>query len=360
MIIGMDAKRAFCTRAGLGQYARRHIHAMVKHHPEWQFHLFSPHTPESEFLSEMEGHANVSIHTAGKTPPFYWRQWGIAPLCKKLHISLFHGLSNEIPSGLTCPSLLSLHDLIPFRDPSFIPLIQQVIYRIKMSHGIKNAKTIVCVSAFTQKDLARYFPKELHKSTVIRPFLGKLPAIQASPPLNRPYLLALGTLEARKNLGTLLEAFTELKQKIPHTLVLVGKEVAFTKALKAFAHNQGLGERVLFKGAASENEKWNWLHYADAVIYPSYLEGFGLPALEAIQANRPILFAQNTAVAEAAGPIGKAFETRNPGALAQSILSVLDSPEPYSQSEKNEHLNQFSEKNLVPQWTQAYESLLSV
>jgi glycosyltransferase involved in cell wall biosynthesis len=358
MKIGFDAKRAFCTQAGLGQYSRQHIRMIAGEFPEWELHLFTPEIRIQEFVNEISAYSNVYIHSNSGGASWYWRSYGIVKSLENFGLNLFHGLSNELPRGLAIPSVITLHDIIPFQDPSFQPLAQNLIYRWKMRHGIKHANQIICVSKFTQTATAGHFPKSTEKLLHLPPvfeFIGSKDGPSKRSRDGRPYILAVGTLEARKNIGTLLEAFALLTDKTEHRLVLLGKFTPFTASLQEFAINAGIAHRVDFIGAVSEEDKWAWYRGADLLTYPSILEGFGLPALEALIFEKPLIISENTAVSEAAGNCAYTAPGRDAEAWAAQIMHALSNPLQADVEQIRAHITQFSAKALAPKWEKVYK-----
>jgi len=358
MKIGFDAKRAFCTQAGLGQYSRQHLRMLATQFPEWELHLFSPELRIREFAEELNGFPNVHIHLKSEGASWYWRRYGMVKTVKQLGLSVFHGLSNELPWNLSIPSVLTLHDIIPFQDPSFQPLIQNLTYRWKMRHGIRSATKIICVSKATRSEAENHFPFAAAKMEHIPPAFDYPAVLQGPAKRSRdgsPYILSVGTLEARKNIGTLLEAFTALLDKIPHRLILLGKFTPFAASLQEFARNAGIAHRVDFIGAVEEDEKWAWFRGADVLVYPSLLEGFGLPALEALVFQKPLIISADTAVSEAAGGLGYSVPGRDPEAWAKQIEACCTQLQPPATEQISAHLEQFSPPLLAVKWKNVYQ-----
>jgi glycosyltransferase involved in cell wall biosynthesis len=364
MIIGFDAKRAFCTVAGLGQYSRNHLRMMVAMGHAHSFVLFTPEIRLKDFEEEMKAYPNITIVTnTSFLPHWFWRQYKVASLAQTFKVEVFHGLSNEIPHGLRIPSVVTLHDLIPFTDEAFTPIYQLWAYRRKMTFAVKQAQHIVSVSHFTHHALAKRFPFALEKATVLPPvFLPQKPmAPKASLPLpfeDKPFLLYLGTLGPRKNLGNLLEAILHLRKKGQIVrMVLAGKSVWFSDSLKEFVRNMQLEEQVIFTGEVSEEEKMTLLSAATGLVYPSLIEGFGLPVLEALCHGKPVAVSAHSAMEEAAGNLALTFDPRNVEALADCLEQLYLFPSPPHPEAWHNHIQSFAPEHLFPQWDRLYRKL---
>ncbi len=364
MIIGLDAKRAFCTLAGLGQYSRNHLRMMVSLGQEHQFILFTPDIRMQEFLEEMKKFPNVKVVTNETSwPNWYWRSYRVAKLAEQHQVDVFHGLSNEIPRGLTMPSVVTMHDLIPFTDEAFTPIYQLWAYRGKMNYALQHASKIVSVSHFTKNEMAKLSPKAAEKTVILSPVfqLPQIAKAEASYPLpfgNKPYLLYLGTLGPRKNLGNLLEALLHLRKKgVIVPLILAGKSLWFSDSLKEFVNNMQLGDQVHFAGEISEAQKIQLLSQATGLVYPSLIEGFGLPVLEALAYGKPVAVSAESAMEEAAGQLALTFDPRNVEEIAQQIEMLYFKPAPPSPEIWQSHVQTFSPERLFPQWNRLYLDL---
>lgn len=365
MKIGLDAKRAFCTTAGLGQYARNHIRMLLQHAPENEYVLFSPYVRHQDFLEEVQAFSNVRIvlNESG-LPHWYWRSYRSGKLASEMKLDLFHGLSNELPNGLNMPACVTLHDLIPFYDENFTPIHQLWAYRTKMKFAVKSASKVVCVSRFTRHQVLEKFPDVESRLEVIPPVVQtefQSASFPASYPFgNKPYVLYLGTLAVRKNLGNLLEAMKMLSGRGGgFALVLAGKKVWFTDSLLEYSRNMQLENCVHFTGEISEAEKAAYIMHAQGLVYPSFIEGFGLPVVEALAAGKNVAVSSNTAMEEAAGDFGFRFNPQEPAEIAEALEQLVLHPT-VDEHRKNLHLKQFAPETLIDSWTDCYASCLQL
>jgi glycosyltransferase involved in cell wall biosynthesis len=143
--------------------------------------------------------------------------------------------------------------------------------------------------------------------------------------LPQDVILHVGTLQPRKNIPMLIDAFADLARD-DVTLVLVGGKGWFYDEIFDRVHALGLKGRVRFPGYVPDDELPLWYNAASALVFPSHYEGFGMPVLEAMACGTPVIAARTSAIPEAAGNAALLFDSNDRVALRQRLASVLDDP----------------------------------
>ena len=177
MRIGFDAKRAFCNFRGLGNYSRSLISSLVEYFPEGNdFYLYTPKVhPEFNYFLVHE--SNVSrFYPSGF--PFQqlhplWRSFKMADVIRSHKVDLFHGLSHEIPKGLTggrVRSVVTIHDLMYIHFPHFFPWIDRMVYDRKIRYACENSDSIIAICEQTKGDLVNYYRVNEEKIKAARSF----------------------------------------------------------------------------------------------------------------------------------------------------------------------------------------------
>ncbi len=351
--VGFDAKRAFCNSSGLGNYARNHIRMMVSALSADRVVLFTSQIIDLGFADEMK-RAGVRI-LLPKSKSLFWRQFGMAKAITESGVTVFHALSPELPFGLRVPAVVTVHDTIAFDVPAYHSFWNGTAYRFKTKHAIKKASMVVSVSHFTARRLEKMPVMQGKSAVVLHPvFISQAIGVKYPDKKHQPYFLYIGNLEARKNLGALLEAFRLICKRIPHTLVLAGKDAGMRQSLEEFVKNMDLTGRVLFTGKITEEEKLGWLNACDALIYPSVLEGFGLPVLEGLHAQKPVITSRGTSMEEAGGDCAVYVDPNQPEALAAAMMNVLENTGHRHTEDCTVQLQQFSAGQLSPSWIGLY------
>ena len=191
---------------------------------------------------------------------------------------------------------------------------------------IRRAKKIIAISEYTKGDILSFF-KALPEDRVVVIHNGVLvPKTGNTPVTGRPYILTVNSLMKYKNLSTLLRAFALIKDRIPHDLVLVGKETEYWKTeLSSFINASGLEGRVKRLGNLNEESLWGLYKASDVFVTTSLMEGFGYTPVEAAIAGTKVVSTKETALPESTMGLVYYYEpATNPVSLSEKILEVLD------------------------------------
>lgn len=334
MKIGYDAKRAFHNKTGLGNYSRSLIESMLDNYPENHYYLFNPkpsgmYFPENPALTVIE--PNNAFY---KYFPSLWRSISINQSTKKLDIDIFHGLSHELPFGKKNDKtkwVLTVHDLIIFRFPSYFKPIDRKIYAYKLKYSCKKADVIIAISEQTKKDLIFYLKIPEHKIKVVyqtcNPAFKEVVSekrksdIREKYRIPKDYILQVGTIEKRKNLLLSIKALPHIPSN--YKLVVIGKKTDYFKEVQAEINRLQLNSRVLFLQNIDFNELPAIYQQAKVFLYPSRYEGFGIPIIEALNSGIPVIAATGSCLEEAGGPASLYVNPDNHLALAENIHVFL-------------------------------------
>lgn len=368
MRIGFDAKRVFHNHTGLGVYGRVLLKHLSRDLNQHAYHLFSPrlstHSISQPFLtSPFQTHSYGGPRILGSA----WRRYGIGKQASHAKIDLYHGLSHELPTGLSkrrIRSVVSIHDLIFERFPAHYPWLDRFFYRQKVKHSCRVADRIVAISEATKRDLIELYGIDSEKITVIYQTCDDLfwkaereNKVQALlPEWNLPseYLLMVGT-GPRKNVKVVLEA---MRIHETPSLVVVGRPSAQMDGLVSLLTRMGLDKQFFFLPNVATKDLPRLYQHASLLLFPSVYEGFGIPILEALLCGTPVIAANNSALPEAGGPHSQYFSADHPEELASTIQRVLTD----SQLRKamitagHQYAQQFSPHILSQQWQEVYQT----
>jgi glycosyltransferase involved in cell wall biosynthesis len=243
-----------------------------------------------------------------------------------------------LPRRLPVPGVVTLHDLAVLLWPETLPWKVRWSLTPFLAATVESARRIVAVSAATARDLAAAFPAAAGKTEVIWNGVGdgwrpgtaeEVAGTRARLAAPRGYLLYAGTLEPRKNLDLLLDAWSLLRREEPETtppLFLAGpegwKHHALLRRLDAL---EPLGVRRL--GRLPLAELREVVRGATAFVYPSLYEGFGLPVAEAMASGVPVVVADASSLPEVAGDAGLTFDPDDASALVGALHRLLVEPD---------------------------------
>lgn len=222
------------------------------------------------------------------------------------------------------PFVQTIHDLQLYKVTR--PYSSYITKRFLLPWRIRRANKIIAISEYTKGDILSFF-KALPEDRVVVIHNGVLvPEIGNTPVTERPYILTVNSLMKYKNLSTLLRAFALIKDRIPHDLILVGKETEYWKKdLSNYIIANGLEGRVKRLDNLNEESLWGLYKAADVFVTTSLMEGFGYTPVEAAIAGTKVISTKETALPESTMGLVYYYEpATDPLTLSKKILEVLD------------------------------------
>lgn len=352
MKIGLDAKRAFLNYTGLGNYSRNVIKSLLDHYPDNEYYLFTPDPGSHPFLDEIKNYRNTFVITPrNKSFSSRWRSYGITHLVNELNIDVYHGLSNELPFNIdNCKAkkVVTIHDLIPFKDDTFRNVFDDYFSRKKMRKACKNADVITAISKQTRDEIIQRFGTKEEKIKVVYQPVG-FTVVESNEDVRKKYdlparyILQVGTIEYRKNIQIILKALIKLKLPDLH-FVIVGRKGNFFKALHSYSNNNGLGNLVHFIDPVPNEDLAGIYKESIAVMYPSLYEGFGLPIIEALSFNKPVLATGGGCFEEAGGPGAYYCDTESVDEVAGTITKILETDSSSMIAAGKQYISRFTSK----------------
>ncbi len=211
--------------------------------------------------------------------------------------------------------------------PQYHPFGRVLILKTLFKKSLENANKIVVDSSHAKEELITAYKVPKDKIYVVYPFLPKKISQYRKPSMidDNPYILFLGTLEPRKNIPTLLMAFKQLKtkNKIAHKLVISGKNGWKYRSIYSLVKSLDIEKEVIFTGYISNEEKAYLYKNAAVFVYPSFYEGFGIPVIEALSYNCPVITSNTSSLPEVIGNAGIKINPQSIEELNISILKVI-------------------------------------
>ena len=340
MIIGFDAKRAFQNRTGLGNYSRMLICGMAQKYQNVRAFLYSPDM-SGEYKGYFSGFANISTRQPSGVDrhfPNLWRRFGVTTHLKGDKIDIFHGLSHELPHGIprSIKKVVTMHDLIVWRYPRFYSLVDRMVHKSKQRHACHIADVVVAISEQTKSDLIKYLKvpeskiKVLYQScdNIFWQPVGEKDKAEARETYHLPerYVICVGSIEERKNQLAAVKALAELPSDIH--LVIVGRPHGnYYHGLQSEIRRSKLTDRVHILTDA-EFEDFPAL-YANAIasVYVSQFEGFGIPIVESMCCDVPVVTSNVSSMPEAGGDAALYANPNNPHEIAQQLQLIVGDPQ---------------------------------
>ncbi|HYH48467.1 MAG TPA: glycosyltransferase family 1 protein [Acidimicrobiia bacterium] len=268
-----------------------------------------------------------------------WEQARAPALASRLKVDVWHGPHYTVPLRLGVPGVTTIHDLTFFDHPEWHERSKVLFFRRMIPASAARAAAIVAVSSATAEAIQETLEPAAPVLTIAHGVdhdrfhpapLGAPPDLAMLDPLGvtPPYVAFVGTIEPRKAVPTLVEAFSRVAGDHPGLrLVLAGADGWGTEDARAAIAASGVATRIVRVRWVPDQALPALLRQAAAVAYPSLEEGFGLPALEALACGAPLVTSAESPMADIAGPAALVVPPGNAGALAWALNRVLTDAE---------------------------------
>jgi alpha-1,3-rhamnosyl/mannosyltransferase len=338
MLIGLDAIPLTEPRAGVGHYTFELARSLALASAGDEFELVYPSTyPPIDFLKDERLPPNLRAERVRVGA--FGRRWfaaGLPRYAGRRGLPLFHGTNYEVPlwGGAAC--VLTVHDLSHLFHPEThergrvrrgrrrLPLMARaadavVVPTEAVRREVCEHLKVAPAKVFAVHEAARecFRPAEFSETEEVLRALGVGPE----------FLLAVGTVEPRKNLSTLVAAFEQVLRARPASplqlVVAGGRGWLSGPTFEAFERSQARG-RIVLAGYVTDEQLRALYSACRAFVYPSLYEGFGLPPLEAMSCGAPVVAGRTAAVAEVTAGAARLFDPRDAGALTRALLELLD------------------------------------
>lgn len=265
--------------------------------------------------------------------------WDYAALNSDLlkeKIDIFHGPSFSIPLIKTCPSVVTVHDLAFIHQPDSYTRLNRYYFKFLLPQVVSRADLIITDSYSSKEDIINYLAVAEDKIKVIYPGINPnfklvddklcLQRVRLRYKIYKSFILNVsGLITPRKNLNTLIRAFSRLRRtgKTDLQLVIVGEKGWFFADIFRLISRLKLENDVIFTGPIPLDDLVALYNAAELFVFPSQYEGFGFPVLEAMSCGAPVICSNVSSLPELAGDAGKLVDPANHEELATSIEIVL-------------------------------------
>ncbi|MFZ6027463.1 MAG: glycosyltransferase family 4 protein [Chloroflexota bacterium] len=339
--ITLDASAAVHQRAGIGRYTQELLTQLLELSPQHRYAVFYNRAGDARLQAPIDRLERCVIPTGDKP----WRlrvllaHWLRRP---QEHIfpaaDLFHATDNLLPYFGRMPAVFTLYDLVHRFFPQTQTSLNRLYLTLMLPHFLRQARAIIAISENTRAEAIRLY--RLQPGQIVSIPLGVNPrfrpgepaavaAVRAKYQLPAKFLLAVGTIEPRKNLTVLLHALAENSAL---SLVIAGRRGWLADGFFQRLDASGLSRRVALLGHTPDEDLPALYSAARAFVFPSLYEGFGLPVLEAMACGTPVVCSDTPSLLEVAGaapanaaaPAAVMARPDDPPAFRQAIERLWD------------------------------------
>ena len=335
-VVGIDARKL--KDFGIGSYIRNLLEGMSRR-PEAERYRFRVYVRRADRDAVPQLAANFEIveeespgYSIGELTTFAFR-------LLRDRLDLFHATHYVLPP-LRSRAVVTIHDIIHLLYPQFLPNRAALVYaRVMIRRALRRADRIITVSYNSKRDLVDYFGilparVDVIYNGVSREFRPDVPQeererVARKYALQRPYLLFLGGEKPHKNVQNVVRAFAEARRKrpdLPHVLALAGPMPKNSARIDALIGALDVGSAIARPGLIDEEDLPGLIAGADALLYPTLYEGFGLPVTEAMACGTPVLTSSTSALQEIAGGYSYLVDPLDVDAIALGIVALTTDP----------------------------------
>jgi glycosyltransferase involved in cell wall biosynthesis len=334
MNIACDARALVGPRTGVGTWTERVMGGLAR---RGSGPIFLAASKPFE-LAANELHPELKVLPAPRRSTLgpVWLNTTVPRQLRATRADVWIGTLAILPMRCPVPAVAMVHDLTPRTHPARHTLANRLVFRLFLERSLRSARTVVVGSAATESEVLAAFgwlePKIERIGYGVDEWYAPAPlgddgnAIRERFSGGRPYVLHLGTIEPRKGVTELVDAWESLHEGMSNApgLVIAGKEGWQTEPILDRIHSSPLADRIHLPGYVSREDARELLRHAAVFVLASEVEGFGLPLAEAISCGTPSVASDIPALREAGGDAAIFFPPHDPQALAAALAQALD------------------------------------
>lgn len=331
MLIGVDGNEANVEKkVGVSEFAYRLILEFYARH-DLEFEIYLKQEPRDDMPKARKGWAYKVV---GPKP--LWTQFALpkALLLMKKKPDVFFTPTHYGPRFSPCPTVVSIMDLAFMHFPQLFK--KRDLYQLKSwtGYSVKKASKVITISKSAKDDIINEYNLPSSKVEVVYPGIKdqntknrqiSMDELEKKYKVKGKYILFVGTLQPRKNIVKLVEAFKQVSEKNKEIqLVIIGRKGWLFEEILESPKKFGVQDKVLFLDNVTDEDLPSFYRNAQCFVLPSLYEGFGLPIVEAMQYGCPVITSNISSLPEAGGDAALYFDPNNVGEIARRISEVIN------------------------------------
>lgn len=332
MRVGINGRFLVAKRTGVQRAAYNLVKTLIEVDRDNEYVIF---TGADQVGAPEWNYPNVTVVGDDLRPSesfrnHIWEQVRLPKLAKKYNIDVLHSPANVAPLFYRGKSIIHIHDLCFVVNPQWYSFAFRTVYNLIIPRLAKRATKVITNSNNSKNDLLQYFNLPAEKVSLVywavddKFSLPPTATDAVSKIRDDDYILYVGSLEPRKNINILIEAYEKLRHDYPAIktkLILIGGESPLFATVQLKARE--FRDDVVFKGFVTDAELSEYYRRAKLVAYPSLYEGFGLPPLEAMASGAPVVTSYTSSIPEVVGRAAILINPRDRQQLADALHRVL-------------------------------------
>ena len=321
-------------RAGIHQY----IDQVLRHLPADESGPI--YTIFTQQAAKLDGRSDMKIlssrwPTERRLVRIVWEQMIWPLLTRRLDLDLLHSMAFVTPFFSNRPTVVTVFDLSFIHQPDSFPTLQRLYLTSQTKRSCAQARRVITISESGRRDVQQYLEVPVSRIDVVTPGVeesyrplpsAEVEAFRQQQNLPKRFILHVGTLQPRKNILKLIDAFARLNEPDLYLVLIGGKGWSFEEIF-ARVEELGIVDRVQFTGYVPDEALPYWYNAAMLFVFPSLYEGFGMPVVEAMACGTPVITSNTSSMPEAAGEAGLLFDPHDSEELADRIHTVLHDPD---------------------------------
>lgn len=331
MHIAFDGTTLRPGRTGVGYYTEHLLRATAGQVGGDDITVFSNRPIET--VVPLPPHVRHLV-TGRRLPRFIWMQTQAPRLVRRIHADVVHFTNGMVPAASSAPTVVTIHDMSLTLFPRFHPTRRVLLNRPFVNLAARRADAIITVSETAKRDIVRLYGIDEARVHVVHEAAApsfrvihdpcELKRVRERYGLGDRFLLYVGTIEPRKNLPALIEAFARRRVAgdLPHQLVCVGPYGWLSHDIETLIDTLRVRDAVTFTGYVPFEDLPAIYNLAELFVFPSVYEGFGLPLVEAMACGTPVLTGRVAALSEVAGGAAEEVASLDVESLGDAIVAL--------------------------------------
>jgi glycosyltransferase involved in cell wall biosynthesis len=368
MRVAIDARMGH-TRVGMGVYVRGLISHLGKIDRQNEYFIITHKGKKADFVPEQKNFIKwkTSISYENHFRRDFWEQAYLPLKLHKIKINVYHGPNYVLPILAKTGMVLTAYDMISFATPEWYKSISRFRVQKLLKVSAMKAQKIITGSENSKRDIIEILKVPEEKVKVV--YIGvdsaykpindqdRINSVKARYGIANKYILHVGSLNPRKNISRLIEAYNRLPQSLreEHQLVLVGKRGWRADEILAKVKELHLENRVIFTGFVKDDDLPLLMNASSLLTFPSLYEGFGIPPLEAMACGTPVVASNTSSIPEVVGDAALLFDPYNVEEMTEAMYRALTDKQLRNELRQKgfERIKQFS-------WEKAAKETLAI